>query len=78
MRKVAWNLVVSKLNAISVAKVTGDIPQNVNFAIKGSLVKSFLDIHGIDYKTSNNTTELSSAEIAAMAQEFTVPIECYK
>ncbi|MFT5115036.1 MAG: serine protease Do [Parasphingorhabdus sp.] len=71
-------MVVSKLNAISVAKVTGEIPQNVIFAIKGVLLRSFLDIHGIDYKTSNNRTELSSAEVAKMAPEFTVPIECYQ
>ncbi|MFT5102304.1 MAG: hypothetical protein ACI9HY_004441 [Planctomycetaceae bacterium] len=71
-------MVVSKFNAISVAKVTGDIPQNVNFAIKGILLRSFLDIHGIDYETSSNRAEISSAEVAAMAKQFTVPIECYQ
>ena len=36
-------VVVAKLNAIEVAKVTGDIPQNVNFAIKSDVLIGFLD-----------------------------------
>lgn len=34
-------VVVAKLNAVNVASATGDIPQNVNFAIKASLVMAF-------------------------------------
>ena len=37
---------VSKLDAVLVAEQTGDPPQNGNFAIKGALVRGFLDIHG--------------------------------
>ena len=36
-------VVVGKANAIKIAKVTGDIPQNINFAIAPRTVKSFLD-----------------------------------
>jgi len=36
-------VVVSKLNANEIAQVTGDIPQNVNFAIKGGEVLPILD-----------------------------------
>ena len=36
-------VVVSKLNALTTARITGDIPQNVNFAIKVSTVVSFLE-----------------------------------
>ncbi len=36
-------VVVSKLNALRIAKVTSDIPQNVNFAIKSLIAMSFLE-----------------------------------
>jgi uncharacterized protein len=36
-------IVVSKLNALSVASATGDVPQNVNFAIKASVALAFLE-----------------------------------
>ena len=71
-------MVVAKLNAVEIAKTTGDIPQNINFAIKGSLLKSFLDINGANYKTSNSTTKMTSSNIAHLAQDFTIPIECYQ
>src|SRR5262249_57418929 len=35
-------VIVAKLNAIGVASVTNDIPQNVNFAIKSPLATHFL------------------------------------
>src|SRR5262249_43101889 len=36
-------VVVGKLNAIAVAEATGDIPQNVNFAVSLGTLQSFLD-----------------------------------
>ena len=44
-------IVTSKLNAENVARYIGDIPQNVNFAIKAEVVRTFLDGKGIAYKT---------------------------
>ena len=69
-------MVVSKLNVIAVAKVTGDIPQNVNFAIKGELVRAFLDARGIRYQATTSQRRLEPADIAEIAKEFTIPIEC--
>ena len=40
-------VVVSRLNALGVAGATGTIPQNVIFAIKGSVARMFLEIHGV-------------------------------
>jgi S1-C subfamily serine protease len=42
-----FGVAVGKLNALRAAMVTGDIAQNVNFAIKGALAQSFLDINGV-------------------------------
>jgi S1-C subfamily serine protease len=36
-------IVVAKLNALDIASVTGEIPKNVNFAIKASVAAAFLD-----------------------------------
>jgi S1-C subfamily serine protease len=40
-------VVVGKLDALKVASVTGDIPQNVNFAIKAGVVRTFLQANGV-------------------------------
>ena len=70
-------VVVSKLDALKVAKVTGDIPQNINFAINGSVAKAFLDSHGVGYETAGSGMKLESAEIGAVAKQFTFLLECY-
>jgi hypothetical protein len=70
-------VVVSKLDALKVAKVTGDIPQNINFAINGAVAKAFLDSHGVGYETAASGRKLESAEIGAAAKQFTFLLECY-
>lgn len=71
-------VVVSKLDAVKVAKATGDIPQNVNFAITANVLRGFLDSNGVDYKSSVAGPPISTQEIARRAQSFTVSIECWK
>jgi S1-C subfamily serine protease len=71
-------VVVSKLNAAKVYQVTGDFPQNINFAIKGSLVRGFLDIHGVDYGIGSSDAAVGSEAVAAMAQDFVVSVECWE
>jgi serine protease Do len=72
--------VVSKLDALAVAAVTGDIPQNINFAVKGSPVAAHLKAHNVSYITaggSKNAT-LSTAELARRAQDMTFQVECQR
>ena len=71
-------VVVSKLNAAKAYKLTGDFPQNINFAIKGSLVRGFLDIHGVDYRTGNENVAVGSEAVAKMAQGFVVSVGCWE
>ncbi|HVM79058.1 MAG TPA: tetratricopeptide repeat-containing serine protease family protein [Stellaceae bacterium] len=71
-------VVVASLNAVSVAEVTGAIPENVNFAIKGDEAKAFLRAHGVTPATAANNRELPTAEIAELALKFTVRMECWK
>ena len=69
-------VVVSKLDAIKVAEITGDIPQNVNFAVKGDLAKSFLGLYQIPYEESEKPLNINAADVAEKAKYFTVQVEC--
>jgi S1-C subfamily serine protease len=70
-------VVVSKLNAIAVAKVIGDVPQNVNFALKGAVVKAFLESQGVVYEVGVPVGAAKRPpELADMARSFTVRIGC--
>ena len=70
-------VVESKLDAARAAKMTGDIPQNINFAIKGAVVRSFLDIHGVAYVRRPSNTKLTSEQLAERARTFTVAVHCW-
>jgi S1-C subfamily serine protease len=69
-------VVAEKLNAIKFAKVTGDIPQNVNFAIKTGAVRDFLDNSVVPYQSAEPTAEQKTAEIAKHARAYTMLISC--
>jgi tetratricopeptide (TPR) repeat protein len=69
-------IVRSKLDAIRVARFTGDLPQNVNFAIKSDLARAFLESRGISYRTARSDQQLSPADVGDIARPFTVHIEC--
>jgi S1-C subfamily serine protease len=69
-------VVVSKLNAVKVAAITGDIPQNVNFAISLGTLQAFLDANAVDYQTRTSAATISNADVAELARAATVQIEC--
>jgi hypothetical protein len=69
-------IVSSKLNGIKVAQSSGDIPQNVNFAVKGDVARIFLDGKGVDYATAASGATLSPADIGERAKRFTLLIDC--
>jgi serine protease Do len=72
-------VVVSKLNAQRIAQVTGDLPQNVNFAVKGSEALEFLQRNGVrpGLGASARTT-LSPAEVGDLAEASTVLLRCLR
>ncbi|MFC7737513.1 S1C family serine protease [Roseomonas sp. GCM10028921] len=69
-------VVQSKLNAVNVAVASGDIPQNVNFAMKGSVALSFLQAHNVEPLFERRGPELAQADVTAQAQKVTVRILC--
>ena len=71
-------VVVGKLNAAKVMEVTGDIPQNINFAIKAHVARGFLESHGVEYETAPKAKELGVADVADAARAFSVRVLCYR
>jgi len=72
-------VIVSKLNAQRIAQRTGDIPQNVNFAVKGTEAIGFLRRAGVEPTLRESPpTELSAAEVGERAHAGTVFIRCEK
>jgi S1-C subfamily serine protease len=69
-------VVAEKLNALRVAKATGDIPENINFAIKTGALRDFLDNSVVPYRTSAATAEMKTSEIASAARAYTMLISC--
>lgn len=51
-------VVVAKLDAARVADLTGDIPQNINFAVRAEIAKLFLAAQGVAYAQSDRSTGL--------------------
>jgi hypothetical protein len=71
-------IIVAKLDAVKIAEATGDIPQNVNFAINATMARPFLDANGVEYETAPSTRKLEAADIGERAKKFTVLVECWK
>lgn len=69
-------VVVSKLDAGFIQSKIGDIPQNINFAIRGSAAKLFLALHGVDPILEKSLIPEKAIALAKMASAFTVQIEC--
>ena len=69
-------IVTGKLDVIRLAPFLRDIPQNVNFALKAEVVRTFLDSKGIVYQTARSEQQLSPADVGEIARPFTVHITC--
>ena len=71
-------VITSTLDALRVAEAFGDVPQNVNFAIKAGVAQQFLDRHNIPYQTAVSGTEHRPADIGEKALAFTLMVECWQ
>jgi S1-C subfamily serine protease len=69
-------VVVSKLDATFMAQNSGDVPQNVNFAIRGEIAKLFLAQNQIEVTLSLENVPLAPEQLAKSAAQFTTFIEC--
>ena len=70
-------VVVSKLNAGQVAQRTGDIAQNINFAVKGERAAAFLRATGVQPGQATSAGgDRSAADVGEVAGRSTVFIRC--
>ncbi|OAF08249.1 serine protease [Bradyrhizobium centrolobii] len=69
-------VVVSKLNALRMIKETGQLTENINFAIKTGALRDFLDNSVVPYQTAEPKGELKTADIAGNARAYTMLISC--
>jgi S1-C subfamily serine protease len=69
-------VVAAKLNALKIARATGNIPENINFAIKTGTLRDFLDNSVVSYQTSAAKSDLKTADIAHNARAYTLLISC--
>jgi len=70
-------VVVSKLNAQAVAGRTGDIAQNINFAVRGERAAAFLRAAGVTPAGANSDgPERGAADVGEIAERSTVFIRC--
>jgi S1-C subfamily serine protease len=70
-------VVQSKLDVIRAASVTGDIAQNVNFAIRASLAVSFLGANGVEPAFERRRPPVAADDISDHLQKSTVQVLCY-
>jgi serine protease Do len=69
-------VVTSKLDAMKVIAAIGDIPQNVNFAIKSSVVASFFEGNNIAYDSGSRNSAWGTADLAEYAKAISVLVTC--
>ena len=72
-------VVLMKLSDLEMARQTGQLAQNVNFAVSGATLKAFLDTQTVRYETGPLfRSRRSNAEIAEAARKFTFVVECWR
>ncbi len=71
-------VVVSKLNAMNIQDQIGDIPQNVNFGIALPSLIDFLKGNDVPYAPKISDTHIDKVDLAELARESTVLLQCYQ
>ena len=71
-------VVDSRIDDMAIAKRTGAIPQNINFAIRASTLANFLDANGISYSSAVSGEALGPTRVAERAAAASAQIICLK
>ena len=67
---------VAVLNSLAVARLTGSIPQGMNYAVRGSEAEAFLSEHGTEVGKGVGGRARDLREIAKMATPLVFPLLC--
>ena len=60
------------------ADATGHIAQNVNFAVKSTIVENFLQSNNVPFERAGPTEKFDLPDLAEKAETFTVLVECWE
>ncbi len=71
-------VVAAKLDALKIAESMGDLPQNVNFAIRGEVMRAFLETHRVNFALSRDSAKLETTDIASQGAAVTVRVRCVR
>jgi S1-C subfamily serine protease len=71
-------MVVAQPNKQKFAKTVGSLPELVNFGIKASTVRQFLNASGLPTKWSKRSKRMSTKELAKIAKSQTVMVVCHR
>ena len=71
-------VVVAQPNKQKFAKTVGSLPELVNFGIKASTVRQFLNASGLPTKWSKRSKSMSTRELAKIAKSQTVMVVCHQ
>lgn len=71
------DIAVSKLDEIAVAERTGNLTQNVNYALKSAYIRPLLEEHDIAIGNPKNTPSARLEDVAARVQEAVVMVISY-
>lgn len=71
-------VIFAKLDTLAIASATGDIPQNVNFAIKNDIVQRFLKSANVNVTYGDSINKRHPADTGEDARKFTIFIDCLK
>ena len=52
--------------------------QNINFAIKNDVVRTFTEVAGVGLETAAGGREMTAADVGERARAFTVMVECLR
>jgi hypothetical protein len=69
-------IVTSKADAIALATITQDIPQNINFAIKSRAALTFLQSADVKPTISTAGSAKTPSDIAVLAKSMSVMVNC--
>lgn len=71
-------IVSEKLKAVQILRLIGEVPQNVNFAVKAAEVTRFAREAGLELALSAPLQPQSTPDIVDVGAPFTLQIECWR
>ena len=71
-------VVTSRMNAVKMVKHTGELPQNINFAVKSEVLEKLLRKKNIRYQSDYSKERLTTPDIVEAARRFTALVECWE